>query len=112
VVEEDTVGGVHAVGLACVLHTVSLPQSSMRSLRRPTVILDDPESVELGDSVRGARVEGSSLGLGSLDHLAVKLRGGGLRVRAWRVSSPAKACWIPRNNRPGRIGRGGSSRKS
>lgn len=58
VVEEDTVRGVHSVRLS--------------------VVLDDPERVELRDSVRRTRVEGSSLGLRSFDNLSVKFGSRGL----------------------------------
>ena len=58
VVEEDTVGKVHAVGLA--------------------VVHEDPEGVLLGDGVGRTGVEGGGLGLGDLTDLTVELRGGGL----------------------------------
>ena len=58
VVEEDTVRQMHAISL--------------------TVVDQDPESVLLGDSVRGTRVEWCGLGLRNLAHLAVKLGGGSL----------------------------------
>lgn len=44
-----------------------------------TVVLDDPERVELGDTVGRARVEGGGLRLGDLLDLSVELRGRGLR---------------------------------
>ena len=58
VIEENTVGQVHAVGLS--------------------VIDKDPESILLGDGVRRTWVEGSSLGLWNLRDLSVKFRGGSL----------------------------------
>lgn len=58
VVEEDTVRGVHSV--------------------RFTVVLDDPESVKFRYTVRGTRVEGSSLGLRSFNDLSVEFGGRGL----------------------------------
>lgn len=58
VVEEDTVRGVHSVGF--------------------TVVLDDPESVEFRYTVRGTRVEGSSLRLRSFNDLSVEFRSRGL----------------------------------
>lgn len=58
VVEEDTVARKHVVGFA--------------------VVDDDPVPVELGDTVRRARVEGSCFLLRGLDDLAVEFRGRGL----------------------------------
>ena len=58
VVEEDTVGKVHAVGLA--------------------VVHKDPEGVLLGDGIGRTGVEGGGLGLGNLADLTVELGGGGL----------------------------------
>jgi hypothetical protein len=58
VVEKDTVRSVHSV--------------------RFTVVLDDPESVKFGYTVRRTRVEGGSFGLRSFDDLSVKFRGGSL----------------------------------
>lgn len=43
-----------------------------------TVVLHDPESVELGNSVRGTGVEGGGLGLGGLVDLSIELGSGGL----------------------------------
>ena len=57
-VEENTVGKVHAVGL--------------------TVIDKNPEGILLGNGVGRTGVEGSGLGLRDLLHLAVELGGGGL----------------------------------
>lgn len=54
------------------------PLVESRALGELTVVLDDPESVQLGDTVRRTRVERSSLGLGSLDDLSVQLGRGGL----------------------------------
>lgn len=51
VVEQDTVAGIHSIGLP--------------------VVDSDPISVKLGDAVGGAGVERSSLGLWSLDHFSV-----------------------------------------
>ena len=55
-VEQDAVGGEHAVGLSVFLH--------------------DPEAVLLGHGVRAVGVEGRGLALGHLLHLAVELGGG------------------------------------
>lgn len=56
VVEENTVGQMHAVGFS--------------------VVDEDPEGVLLGDSVRRTRVEWSCLGLRNFLDLTVKFRGG------------------------------------
>ena len=52
-VEKDSVGQVHTIGL--------------------TVVYENPEGVLLGNGVRGAGVEGGSLRLGDLAYLAVEL---------------------------------------
>ena len=57
-VEQNTVGGVHAVSF--------------------TVIEDNPEGVKLGNTIRRSWVEGSHLSLRNLPDLPVEFRGGGL----------------------------------
>jgi len=52
VVEQDAVAGIHAIGLA--------------------VVDDDPVSIELGDTVGGAGVEGSGLALRGFDNFSVE----------------------------------------
>ena len=74
VVEQDAVGGVHAVGLA--------------------VVHRDPVGVELGRGVGRARIERRGLALRHLLHLAVQLRGRGL-IEA-HASRPCRGCGSPR----------------
>lgn len=57
-VKQDTVACIHAICLS--------------------VIDGDPESVELGDTVGGTRVEWGSLRLRSLNDLSIQLGSGGL----------------------------------
>jgi hypothetical protein len=52
---------------------------------RLSVVLDDPEGVELGDSVGRSRVEGRRLGLRGLDDLSIKLGCRGLYTRSKQV---------------------------
>lgn len=94
-VEENTVRRVHAVRLACELSSFMGTRVLALSLRLMisrytslTVVLDDPEAVELGDTVRRTRVERSRLGLRGLDDLAIQLRSRGLPKRPV-VSSPS-----------------------
>jgi len=61
VVEEDTVAGIHVVGL--------------------TVVDGDPVGVHLGNTIGRAGVEGSGLALGDLSNLSVQLGGGSLKWR-------------------------------
>ena len=74
VVEQDAVGGVHAVGLA--------------------VVHRDPVGIELGGGIGAARIERRRLALRRLLHLAVQLGGRGL-VEA-HVVLHAAGCGSPR----------------
>lgn len=58
VVKQDTVAGIHAIGLP--------------------VVDGDPVCVQLGDTIGGTGIERGSLGLWSFDDLPVQLGGGGL----------------------------------
>ena len=86
VVEEDAVGGKHAVALAVVLH--------------------DPEAVLLGHAVGRARVKRRRLLLRHLLHLAEELGGGGL-VDAAFVLQPEDAHGLEETQGADGIGLGG-----
>lgn len=110
-VEEDTVRGVHVVGLAWksgkrkenVKNCFARWKKGRRTL---TVVLDNPETVELGNTVGGAGVEGSSLRLGSLDDLSVELGGGGLLNATELVSTVMWKLYEGKEDEPGRSGCG------
>ena len=91
VVEQDAVGGVHAVGLA--------------------VVHRDPVGVELGDAVRRARIERRRLPLRRLLHLAVELGGRGL-VEARLLLHAEDADRLEQPQRAERVGIGGVFRAS
>ena len=90
VVEQDAVGGVHAVGLA--------------------VVHRDPVGVELGRGVGAARIERRRLALRRLLDLAVQLRGRGL-VEAGRLLEAQDADRLEQAQRAERVGIGGVFRR-
>ena len=81
-VEEDTVAAEHVIGFA--------------------VFLDDPETVKLGDSIRGVGMEGRLFALWDSFHLAVKLRSGCL-INAAGISDAAHAYSLKDAQHTGRI---------
>ena len=89
-VEEDAVGGVHAIGFA--------------------VIDGDPVAIELGDAIGAARIKRRALRLGHFLHFAVKLGGGGL-IEAGGLFHAENADRLEHPQRADRVGIGGIFRR-